>query len=171
MSQIVILAGTVQEASKYTRAVSLPRGRYICPMSAAQIDGVVPSEVHILPGFRRRRDIHAIMATVKRSSRRYQGVKFVEFDERGPVTDRVLEVAYRHNRLRRLGMDDAIEEIVTERADLLGRLATDDEVAVALTQISDTDVGPDEPKRRRSRCKVCDTLHFPGECPGPEIFE
>jgi hypothetical protein len=87
VAQIIILTGTVQEAARYTRETDLPRGRFIAPMSASQIDGVVPSEVHVLPGFRRRRDRHAILAAVKRSSKRYQGVKWIEIGLEEPKSE------------------------------------------------------------------------------------
>lgn len=112
MSHIVILAGSVQEAAKYTRKANLPRGRYICPMSASQIDGVVPSEVHTLPGFRKRRDTHAILATVKRSSKRYQNVRFFDIDERGPLTDRQLVVAHRYNALVDAGIPENVDPVI-----------------------------------------------------------
>lgn len=199
MARIIILAGRLQEANVYARQIGLHPSRYTAPVSARSIEGVAPSEVHVLPGFRQRRDTHAIMAAVKRSMRRYQGVKLVEIDERGPATERMMTVAQRYNDLRETPALDAVAEEakVAAAADALGRDATQAEVDAALEQVSTIDVGPDavspngdnpqmssngdrmidegapadEPKRRRSRCKVCDTLHFPGECPGPEVFE
>lgn len=99
MSQVIILAGSVQESSRYARQAILPRGRWIAPSSSRSIEGVVPSEIHILPKFAMRRDTHAIMAAVKRSSRRYQGIKWVYIDERGPLTERDLVVAHRYNAI------------------------------------------------------------------------
>lgn len=113
MAHVIILAGTAQEANSYRRRAMLPRGRTVWPVSAAQVDGVVPSEVHVLPGFRRRPDKHAISAALKRASRRYQGIRWRDIDERGPLTPRALEVAYRYNALydiRDLGSDEPLPE-------------------------------------------------------------
>ena len=153
MSHVIILAGSAQEANRYIRAAILPRGRAIYAYTPSVVDGVVPSEVHILPGHRKRRDQHAVMANVKRASRRYQGVKFVEIDERGPLTLRNLEIAHRYNRLREdapastLPVEPASEPEDTSNG---GNMEAEGAPAV----------------RRRSRCKDCGNLHFKDEpCP------
>jgi hypothetical protein len=132
VAQIIILTGTVQEAARYTRETDLPRGRFIAPMSASQIDGVVPSEVHVLPGFLRRRDRHAILAAVKRSSKRYQGVKWIEVG------------------------------VPTVQAEPEPVVEPEDTSNGGNMEAEGAPVAP-EPKRRRSRCAKCETLHFPNE--------
>lgn len=212
MARIIILAGRLQEANAYARKAGIHPSRYTAPVSARSIEGVAPSEVHILPGFRKRRDTHAIMAAVKRSLRRYQNAKLVEIDERGPLTERDLVVAHRYDAIfgtpdldPAIGMaiasftpEDLLAEQQAAGADpgapndqgIFGmtQAQVDEETEIVLTpaEVEQLDAAlaeepkvipelaealADEPKRRRSRCKVCNTLHFPGECPGPEIFE
>jgi hypothetical protein len=112
MARIIILAGRLQEANAYARAVGIHPSRYTAPVSAASIDGVAPSEVHILPGFRRRRDTHAIMAAVKRSLRKYQSARVLEIDERGPLTERKLVVAHRYNALLDAGIPEDVDPAI-----------------------------------------------------------
>lgn len=199
MARIIILSGNVQEGHLYARKAGIHPSRYTNPASARSVEGVAPSEIHILPGFRRRRDTHAIMAAVKRSMRRYQGVKVLEIDERGPLTQRVLDVAFRYNSLRGIAALDAVAEGCKEQIETATLAELDEATEIVLTPVeaarldaalaeepkvipelvealkkgADLAEEPSKPevKRRRSRCKVCQTLHFPGECPGPEIFE
>lgn len=164
MSHVIILAGSATEANAYRRDHALPKGRSVHASSARQIEGVVPSEIHTLPGFAKRRDQHAIKAALKRAARKYQGIRYVTFDERGFLTDRVLEVAYRYNALREiadLGSDEPIPEeqyravraeVAEERRQEAGyaELAKDPEIL--------------ETRRlRRSRCKDCGALHLKGD--------
>lgn len=62
---VVILAGTTLEAMRYANAAKLKRGRYRYALRAATIRGLRVAEVHILPGFARRLDRHAILAELR----------------------------------------------------------------------------------------------------------
>lgn len=102
MSHVIILAESTAEANAYRQKIGMTTGQAIYATSAARIDGVVPHAIHTLPGFDKRRDCHAILAAVKRASRKFQSVTWSTIDERGPVTERAREVAYRYDRLRDL---------------------------------------------------------------------
>jgi hypothetical protein len=197
MSHVIILAGSRGEASAYMQhpdiRKTLPRGRAVIATSARAIEGVVPSEIRELPGFARRRDKHAILATIKRMKRRYQACEhvrvydpamFVEVDgvlttsgyadairnSGYPNDERTHEVALRYNALREiadLGSDDPAEtpDFKAVRA----------EVAAERRQKADTSngdamesEGAPVGKPRRSRCKDCGSMHFKGlPCPPP----
>jgi len=177
MPHVIILAGSAKEANAYRRDHALPKGRAIHASSAIQIEGVVPSEVHTLPGFAKRRDVHAIAAALKRASRRYQDIKWVTYDDRGFLTDRALEVAYRYNALR--GEVPQVANIAPETFSGETDEERKERQYQALAEMSS--LGSDDPDHeapvripRRSRCKDCGALHFKSEpCQqvDPSFFE
>lgn len=79
MSHVIILARNTGEGNAYVREhrSDLPTGRHIVPTSASQITGVIPHLVIELPGFEKRPDRHALLAAVKRSTKKYLDCEWV----------------------------------------------------------------------------------------------
>lgn len=192
MSHVIILAKNTAQGNAYAREHrdDLPRGRYTVPTSARQIEGVVPHLVIELPGFTRRPDRHAILAAVKRSTKRYQDCEWVvvgEEDPRGPLTERQIVVAHRYNALLDAGIPENVdpviamasveftpEDLVAEEAD--GTPEDDqtltpaqmEEIDRQISDAVDAERAEQGTKRRRSKCPKCETLHFKGDpCPLP----
>lgn len=202
MSHVIILAGSAKEANAYRRDHDLPTGRAVYASSAGIITGVVPSQIHTLPGFAKRRDQHAVKAALKVARRRYRDVIEVTFDERGFLTERQLEVAHRYNALRDAGAPEDVDPIIAMAAvsftpeDLVAEQTKPESESVepiltveqteALEQtLLGTSKGDDQepsdtsngsamesegapPRRRRSKCKDCGTLHYKGD-PCPDV--
>lgn len=178
MSHVIILAGSAQEANAYRRTRNLRMGRAVYAHSASIVDGVVPSEIHTLPGFLKRRDQHSVKAALKRARRKYQSVVEFSFDERGFVTDRVLEVAHRYNALRDQGIPEGVDPVIAlasvevTPADIVTEQTPQETSKSDDQEPSDTSNGsamesegaPVAPaRRRRSKCRDCGHLHYKGD--------
>lgn len=76
---ITVLAGSHQETNAFARQKGLGYGvRHI--VSARTLEGARPRELHVLPSFYKRRDVHAINATLKRVMRRSPGCRRIEYE-------------------------------------------------------------------------------------------
>lgn len=62
---VLVLAKNTHEGAKYARRAKLTRGRYRVVSQASSIRGLRRAHVHILPGFHKRIDRHAIMAVLR----------------------------------------------------------------------------------------------------------
>lgn len=128
--QILILAKSISDANSYAKLVGLPRFSYRSVRGAGAIRGVRNAEVHVLPGFLRRPDRHAIVAALRGA--RTLEIFYVDPADFGdeppelvpggqipvsnalesgtPPTDRELEVAYRYHALREAALQPTEEE-------------------------------------------------------------
>lgn len=167
---IIVLAGNTREGRRYAKLAGLPKGRHRVVYSAKQIRHLRSAEVHELPSFKRRPDRHAINAALRYTRGERRSVEMpadVVTDPRGPLTARQLEVAYRFNALRGIAALDAVaEEYKTEietatiaELDKLEPNESDEAAREVESRAVFTPV-PDEGRKRRSRCRVCDELVF-----------
>jgi hypothetical protein len=155
-----ILARNIREANHYAKVIGLQRFSYRAVQSAGQIRGTRNAEVHMLSSFWRNPARFTVLNALRWAKLDVYYVDFVdgkvldgetepEAEIEGP-SERDLEVAYRYNRLL-----DAEE--------------TDGEEAGEAEQGEDAapEAQGEAPKRRRTRCKDCGSLHYKDEACDP----
>lgn len=160
----LILAKSVTEANRYARVAGLPRFQYRAIRSAGSIRATRNADIHLLSSFLKRPDRHAIIGALRHTRCDVYFVDLADFDlepkvedPRGDLTERQLDVAYRYNAL----LDVDLTDEVVMPLPTIERIPEPEPKAPI-----------EEPKaRRRSRCKDCNTLHFPDEaCPTATDF-
>jgi hypothetical protein len=83
---ILVFAESIHEANQYAKRAKLPRGSYRAVGHAGSIRGIQSADVHVLPGFEKRRDRHAIRAAVRHGRDiRYLNVEMPDALEVPPV--------------------------------------------------------------------------------------
>lgn len=176
---ILVLAQTPSEAHTYARRANLPNFTYRAVSSAGQIRNVQVVDVHVLPNFEKRRDRHAIRAALRhgRDIRWYD----VEMPPPAPRPDGLFPPGEQLDLLN-LVDEQAADLAARDRAGELtdADVAELNAVSSALEADDQEDQGGEEagapepsedpapaaPRRRRSRCRVCGTLHLADEpCP------
>jgi len=102
--QILILAKSPIEASRYAKLVDLPRFTYRYVARAGTIRGVRSAEVHVLPSFLNRLDRHGILAALRLAKLDVYYVDPVDFVEEAEV-----QVADPMPEIRVVAVSDDVE--------------------------------------------------------------
>lgn len=200
MASPLILARTFKDAHAYAQdELGLSIGFYRVVTSAGTIKAVRGVDIHLVPGWDKRPDRFTMKSALKWCRLNIIDVEKVResqaafdamtpapaADERYPLDDHTLEVAFRYNGiLRTAEMDASVEgllDLPTEepQSGLTEEGDRDNEIEVIgrPTAPVPTVIGPaaedlanKAPKRRRrSKCKECGALHFKDEpCPESE---
>lgn len=185
----LILAKDIRQANQYAKLAGLERFKYRAVTKAGSIRGVRNAEVHILPGFLARPDRHQILAALKAAKTLdvyyvdpADLVEPLESHVASPLDESVYDEAYAINAeidewiqacTPQEGRLDILEDLSSFAAESEAAhpvtLAPGEVVAPALTEAFGDQVVEqlNEPtKRRRTRCKDCEELHFKDEeCP------
>lgn len=107
---VVILANNLAEANRHVKRQGLRRGTYRFAARAATVRKLRVGEIHVLPGFRKRFDKHAILNEVRftRGKRRV----FNECGVEGQCypLERAAEVAFRYEAIRESTRQQALAE-------------------------------------------------------------
>lgn len=146
-----VLARTMGEAHSYARNdLGIEIGSYRIVNSPSTLSAVRGVDLHLVPGWENRFDRFAMKGAIRWT--RMNVIDHSADDERGPLTDRVLEVAHRYNALRD-------QPSLATHEEFAETLLADDSNGDNMV----SEGGPDAEKpvrRRRSRCKKCGALHF-----------
>jgi hypothetical protein len=170
---VIVLGANPQESHRYARRAGIPARNYRAPSSAASLKGLRSADVHLLPSFERRPDRHAIRAAL----RYVPDLRWIDVEMPAPV-------AVPNEQL------DLLDLLESTPAATDGLLASTEDFELLQSPIIETvdlpeephgeqtgapesseDPAPVAPKRRRSRCKDCGTLHFTDQAcqePDPE---
>jgi hypothetical protein len=198
--RIVVLAKNTAEANVYARRAGLPRFTYTCPAGRGSVQGLRDVDVHILPGFRKRPDQHAIMAGLRHGAgNTFQRVEMPEPKQAPPVDQgdgmgeqltlddlAALNAKVGANVISVTNAYDPVEptdkEIEAFEADLFEirdhggeviRTITTEVLSGEETRKAEQgeDAAPAPTRQRRSRCKTCGDLTLePHDHSGDEVL-
>lgn len=92
----IILADTMKDAAVYAQATGMRRGEWTYAAKAETIDGSVPKTVVTLPSYAKRRDHHAITATVRRIIRKSRQCEHVNVSQArfNAMQERIAQIAF-----------------------------------------------------------------------------
>jgi hypothetical protein len=179
---VLVLSKSISEGNQYAKRAGLPRFSYRAVGNAASIRNLKVADVHILPSFDGRRDKHQILAELRWG----RDIEYF-YVEMPPKSDEPA-VDQGDGMGQQLSIDDVepepnLVELITDGAHGTPeslRAAAEAELAADLQvpdrpkpEGTDAQTAPPEPsedpapteasKRRRSRCKTCNQLHFADE--------
>lgn len=92
----IILADAMKDAAVYAKATGLRRGEWTFAARASTIAGSTPKAVVTLPSYAKRRDHHAITATVRRIVRKSRQCEHVNVSQArfDAMQERVAQIAF-----------------------------------------------------------------------------